>query len=512
MSQNVKQNPVGRLTKRKGFNLLSLFFFSLYFSSTFTFCTDLNKLPPTAGPIILLSPSETYGEFPLTVSFQISAIPSRGKIKKLIIDYGDGVQEDITGKIKSDKVSLTKTYERLGAFEVQVVGSDESGAAYAKTTIIVNDKPSIGDIIVARDEIFTERTSNFSPGDIVYLKALCKDTHGISKVIIDWGDGNIEETTKCTGEHRYVKEGDYTLSLLVLDDNKFAPYPLSNSVSLKISVFAGGSNPEDFPPNIFGSIEKISEPEREVFKGSDTAIGIAPFTVQIIIGIIDSEGDELDYIIVDWGDGGAQKIDPQNSISRTGSKYIFRASHKYEKAGTFVITVIAQDKKGKRAVQHIAYIHSYLQAPSIYVEASDNLGQNPSERIYTGTANINLHIITFDSAPYQVYLIAQFTHSTGQQEKLIYRIDTSYYGGTRINDFQANLTSPGKYTIEVFAVGDPIYVADAYCSESSDYFNFDLFQRVYSHYFTNLSECNINESKIKDAKAKSSYQLKFEIR
>ncbi len=498
MNQNIKK-------------FLFFFLLSLYFSSTFTFCTDLNKLPPTAGPIILLSPSETYGEFPLTVSFQISAIPSRGQIKKLIIDYGDSVQEDITSKIKSDKVSLTKTYERLGAFEVQVVGSDESGAAYAKTTIIVNDKPSIGDVIVAKDELFTERTSNFSPGDIVYFKALCQDTHGISKVIIDWGDGNIEEKGDCIGQHRYIKEGDYTLSLLVLDDNKFAPYPLSNFVSLKISVFAGGSNPENFPPNIFGSVEKILEPEKEVFKGSDEAVGIAPFTVQIIIGIIDSDGDELDYIIVDWGDGGAQKIDPQNSISRTGSKYIFRASHKYEKNGTFIITAIAQDKKGKRAVQHIARIYSYIQAPSIYVEASDDLGQNPSERVYIGTANINLHIITFDSAPYDIYLIVQFTNPTGLKEKLIYKIDTTY-GGTKINDFQANLTSIGKYTFEVFVVGDPIYVADVYCSESSDYFNYDLYQRVYLHYFTNLSECNLNESKIKDAKVKSSYQLKFEIR
>jgi hypothetical protein len=179
MQMRTKFNFVAR---KSGIIIIFLFLLLLLY---FIRCSN-EKPPPAGGPFILLSPSQTYGEIPLTVSFNITVIPSRGKIKKLIIDYGNGTQEDITNSIKGDKVALTKTYESLGVFEVQLIGMDDSGVSHAKTTIITNDRPTILNPTTARDEDFAERTSEFSPGSIVYFKATCKDTNGISKVIIDW--------------------------------------------------------------------------------------------------------------------------------------------------------------------------------------------------------------------------------------------------------------------------------------------------------------------------------------
>jgi hypothetical protein len=508
MQMRTKFNFVARKSSIIIFSLFNLLLL-LYFIR----CSN-EKPPPEGGPFILLSPSQTYGEIPLTVSFNITVIPSSGKIKKLIIDYGNGTQEDITNSIKGDKVAVTKTYESLGVFEVQLIGMDDSGVSQAKTTIITNDRPTILNPITARDEDFAEITSEFSPGSIVYFKAICKDTNGISKVIIDWGDGSNEETNSCYGEHRYINEGDYTLKVLVLDDNKFAPYPLSASVEIVISVFSGAASPENSPPTIFGQVEKILEPEKEVYRNENMAIGIPPFTVQILIGVSDRDGDKIDYIIVEWGDGTAQKLDPNKYIIASGSKYIFRTSYTYTKEGSFSISIIVKDSAGKVSIQKIADVHSFKSSPSIYVEAKDNLGKDPQGGSFDGGVTVSFHILAFDDAPYDIYFVLRFTSLGGQKEKLVYKMNKEGRAyGLVVNDFQVSLTSPGNYNIEIFAVADILDVVDIYCSENLEPLNESVYEKVpYNVYFGSTAECDKSDGKITTgAKVKKSQKIEFKI-
>jgi len=267
------------------------------FSSLFTTssCTDLKELPPTAGPLLVLSPSEVYGEYPLKVSFAIKAIPSRGSIKEIIIDFGDGTIQDIKSELRNGEAVISHTYDRIGIFDVVLSALDEAGAGQVRKTIITNDRPEIKNFSSYADSEFLEPLSNFLPGDTVYIKASCYDRNGISNVIINWGDGTFTETTSCEGQHTYINEGDFEIEMTVIDANRFAPYPLSSSAKIKVSVFAQAGSMKNSPPDVSLTLEDVGS--NGIKLGDGKAIGQTPLDVVVLIGTSDSDGSVQNVVI-----------------------------------------------------------------------------------------------------------------------------------------------------------------------------------------------------------------------
>ncbi|GBD03036.1 hypothetical protein HRbin19_00307 [bacterium HR19] len=464
------------------------------------FCTDLSKLPPTAGPLLILSPSQNYGSFPLAVSFYVKAIPSRGKMKYLIIDYGDNTQKSILENLKDGETTLQHTYERFGIFEVKLYGMDESGSNEVKTSIITNDSPQIINFQAYKDEEFLEPTSSFSLGDTVYIKAICKDSNGIGKVIIDWGDNSYDEKEKdCSSSHIYKEAGDFTIKIYVSDDNKFAPYPLSSYAEVKIGIFIGGSSPKNFPPIIDGFIEKF---DSELTQTTIVA-GISPLSVSVLIAVEDPEGDEIKELAVDWGDG---KSDP---IPATGSKYVARKSHTYENAGIFQITVSAKDSFGKKGVRKIAIVSVAKQAPIISVEPKAQDNQNPSEKTYTNSATIENYIITFDVSLYRVFVLIEGNNLPGGgQEIFIKELYPSAISGLKANTYSFSVTYAGDYKVTFYAVSDiDLDIPNKiYCSSSMSCFNNYCTGEIKS-----ISLCSTYKGKLENAKIKNSSSFSFRL-
>lgn len=464
------------------------------------FCTDLSKLPPTAGPLLILSPSQNYGSFPLSVSFYIKSIPSRGKMKYLIIDYGDNTQKSVLEDLKDGETILQHTYERFGIFEVKLYGMDESGSNEVKTTIITNDSPQIINFETYKDEEFLEPTSSFSLGDTVYIKAICKDANGIGKVIIDWGDNSFDEKENdCSSSHIYKADGDFTIKIYVYDDNKFAPYPLSSYAEVKIGVFIRGSSPKNFPPIIDGFIEKV---------GNETvtttiAAGISPLDISVLIAVQDPEGDDIKELSVDWGDGKA------DLIPATGSKYFTRRSHTYENGGVFQITVSAKDSFGKKSVKKIATVSVAKEAPIISVERKDQNNEDPSQKTYANSATIENYIITFDVSLYRVFILIEGNNLPGGgQEIFIKEIYPSAISGLKTNTYSFSATYAGDYKVTFYVLSDIDLdiPSEIYCSLPGSCFNNYCQGEAKS-----ISLCTSYKGKLENAKIKNSSSFSFKV-
>lgn len=479
-----------KLSKMIKFNTMQKHYKKLLILSVLSFvilafCTDLSKLPPTAGPLLILSPSQNYGSFPLAVSFYVKAIPSRGKMKYLIIDYGDNTQKSILENLKDGETTLQHTYERFGIFEVKLYGMDESGSNEVKTSIITNDSPQIINFQAYKDEEFLEPTSSFSLGDTVYIKAICKDSNGIGKVIIDWGDNSYDEKEKdCSSSHIYKEAGDFTIKIYVSDDNKFAPYPLSSYAEVKIGIFISGSSPKNFPPIIDGFIEKIDNKLTQ----TNIVAGMSPLTVSVLIAVEDPEGDEIKELAVDWGNGKS------DLISATGSKYFTRKSHTYETGGIFQITVSAKDSFGKKGMKKIATVSVAKQAPIISVESKAQDNQNPSGKTYTNSATIENYIITFDVSLYRVFVLIEGNLTDGGQEIFIKELYPSAISGLKANTYSFSVNYAGDYKVTFYAVSDIDLdiPSEIYCSSS-------------------ISLCSTYKGKLENAKIKNSSSFSFKL-
>ncbi|MCS7213764.1 MAG: hypothetical protein NZ927_06050 [Candidatus Calescibacterium sp.] len=470
-------------------------------------CTDLKELPPTAGPMLVITPSQNYGNFPLTVSFSIEAIPSRGSIKNLIIDYGDGTRESIKDKLKDNKVTLTKTYERLGVFYVKLYGMDDSGAAETQETIITNDAPKIEKFSAYKDPDFVEPTSNFVPGDTVYVKAVCSDMNGISYVLFIWGDGEYTQAENCEASHRYLLGGDYNITIIVYDSNRFAPYPLSASQTIEVSVFEGAGSSENVSPLIFFDYDYV---RGGVILGN-SVFGVVPLDIGIFLGVADVDSD-VQRIFVDWGDGEAEPVLLERALEQSGRRYIFRLSHQYKKEGEFFITAIAYDKSGKIGTKKFGPISAFAQSPAMYVEMTDANGNPVNEKTFPSPTTLKIRVVSFDVVGnYDIYIYSDHIQGISNfKEKFVEKLSQDEH--ISVKEFSYTLTSPGRYVIQIYAIPSG-FISDLssciYCADGSQYLNFGLYSNCSVN--SSMSLCDLGAGKLKNAQIKNERVFSFSI-
>jgi PKD repeat protein len=400
--------------------------------------TDLEKIPPTGKPFVSITADKTYGEAPLNVSFTITAIPARGSIKKLMIDYGDGSSEDLTQKLKEDKVSVSHEFKAIGTFRVRVSAMDQNGSAEAEIQITANDRPIISNLKAYKVIYFPSYseivTNEFMPGDNVRIRALCIDQNPPFYGLIDWGDGSVDQIFgECLGIHTYSAEGDYTIRLIVQDS---APQPLSNTASITVKV-RYVITPTNRPPELDISL-------------SSTA-GEAPFSTTLYIGVADIDG-QVAEVKVDWGDGQVENIGNADKIGEIGGKKLYRKSHTYTSQGVFTVTVIAKDDKEGISTETETVI-VYPLKPILSVRFKDHANQDPNNKTYDIDMTLYLDqviiltdILTYDFSSYDLIAVIRRDYADGT---------------TRILVGPIALDLVGIYSLENYIIDDSLQISPA---------------------------------------------------
>jgi PKD repeat protein len=478
--------------------------------------TDLEKIPPTGKPFVSITADKTYGEAPLNVSFTITAIPARGSIKKLMIDYGDGSSEDLTQKLKGDTISISHEFKAIGTFRVRVAAMDQNGSSEAEIQITTNDKPIISNLkaykVIYSPSYSEIVTNEFVPGENVRIRALCIDHNPPFYGLIDWGDGSIDQILgECLGIHQYSAEGDYTIRLIVQDS---APHPLSNTASITVKV-RYVITPTNMPPELDISL-------------SSTA-GEAPFSITLYVGVADIDG-QVAEVKVDWGDGQVENIGDADKIGEIGGKKLYRKSHTYTSQGVFTVTVIAKDDKEGISTEEQTVI-VYPLKPILSVRFKDQANQDPNNKTYdidmTLDPDVNqviifTDILAYDFSYYDIIAVIRKDYADGSTRILVgpiapYRIGIYSSENYIINDLYDSLQiSPGDillspmgfypdgitvdYTVKIYAVKSGVagiwWWSNCY----------------YNGFFNNLPDCESRINTIENHPSSVYSERKFRVR
>jgi PKD repeat protein len=391
----------GKIKINKTFTAPLLFFASIILMAG---CTDLEKIPPTGKPLVSITADKTYGEAPLNVSFTITAIPARGSIKKLVIDYGDGSSEDLTQKLKGDTISVSHEFKAIGVFTVRVAAMDENDNSQSEVQIITNDRPIISNLKAYSDSEYTKEATDFMPNTPVYIKATCIDADGI-RATIDWGDGTVEPSFgECLGNHTYSKEGEYTIKVMVQD---YALQPLTNVASITVKV-RYGIPPTNNPPRV--DIDLLN------------ASGEAPLTVTLYVGAIDVDG-QVAEVKVDWGDGKFEDIKDADKIGERDGRKLYKKEHTYTSQGIFTVTVIVKDDKGEMPDPlPTGTVTVSSSKPILSVRFKDHTNADPNGKtynidmtapLYTAQATISADILSYDITPYDIVEVLRADYADG---------------------------------------------------------------------------------------------------
>jgi len=374
-------------------------------------CTNLEKMPPTGKLFVSITADKTYGEAPLNVSFTITAIPARGSIKKLVIDYGDGSSEDLTQKLKGDTISISHEFKTIGTFKVRVSAMDQNGSSEAEIQITTNDRPIISNLEAYKVIYFPSYseivTNEFMPDEEVFIRALCIDQNLPFYGLIDWGDGSVDQIFgECFGIHTYSAEGDYTIRLIVQDS---APQPLSNTASITVKV-RYGITPTNMPPVLDISL-------------SSTA-GEAPFSTTLYVGVADIDGS-VSEVKVDWGDGKVETLGDADKIGERDGRKLYKKEHQYTSQGVFTVTVIAKDDKGEISMETETVI-VLSSRPVLSVRFKDHTNQDPNNKTYDIDMTLDdvqviilTDILTYDFSYYDLIAVIRKDYANGNTGILV---------------------------------------------------------------------------------------------
>ncbi|MCS7213959.1 MAG: PKD domain-containing protein [Candidatus Calescibacterium sp.] len=378
--------------------MLRKYIYLTLFISGIVACTevDFNKLPPTGQPIVILQADKTYGEAPLTVTFTVTAIPSRGEIEKVIMEFGDGKSAELNFDKQAGKAVTSYTYQAISVFTARASVKDQNGWSSTQIQITTNDAPRISNLELF-DHSSRERVTEVVPGTQIILNAQCTDLNSfIANIIVDWGDGTTQQVFTCSGlEHTYKSEGNYTVRLIVFDASM--PQPLSSTASTQIVVRRGINQ----APNI--DVMIIS-----------TYSGNAPLPVTLLVGAYDRDGSIVG-IKVDWGDGSVETLGSAQLVSERDGRKLYRVSHTYTRAGTYSVTIVAEDDKGKIGTFG-SLVNVFSPKPVLAATFSDQLNQNPDGKTYnvvatnsTEQVTITVNLSAYDPDKYDIVYLTEIT-------------------------------------------------------------------------------------------------------
>jgi hypothetical protein len=381
-----------------------------------------------------------------------------------MIDYGDGSSEDLTQKLKEDKVSVSHEFKAIGTFRVRVSAMDQNGSAEAEIQINTNDKPIISNLKAYKVIYFPSYseivTNEFMPGDNVHIRALCIDQNPPFYGLIDWGDGSVDQILgECLGIHTYSAEGDYTIRLIVQDS---APQPLSNTASITVKV-RYVITPTNRPPELDISLSSTS--------------GEAPFSVTLYIGVADIDG-QVAEVKVDWGDGQVENIGDADKIGERDGRKLYKKEHQYTSQGIFTVTVIAKDDKGEVSMETETVI-VLSSKPVLSVRFKDQANQDPNNKTYDIDMTLDLYQV-------QVIILTDILAYDFSYYDLIAVIRRDYADGTTrilvgpIAFYRLGIYSSENYIIDDSLKISPNDIQDSPMDSYPDGINVDYTVKIYA--------------------------------
>jgi subtilisin family serine protease len=298
------------------------------------FNVTINNVDPVLGPAVIDEEEINEAE---EITLEFSFTDGHDDDHTVVIDWGDGETTtlDITEPEDRD-VAEPHTYADDGVYEVSITVTDDEGRAdWTEQPLVVtvlNLDPVLdnfvlmnedGDVIASADE-GQEITIELDVTDGA------ADTH---KVTIDWGDGSSptvinyssdDQTFTVAATHTYKDEtrwnnGNYEVAVTVVDDD-------SGETEEEFDILVN-----NLPPDV-----EIAEDQP-----TDAEQG-APFQLQVEFE--DPGIDDVHTAEIHWGDLDEEgnpnitEIDPAVSP--------ITASHTYEEAGVFNVTVEVTDDGG----------------------------------------------------------------------------------------------------------------------------------------------------------------------
>ncbi len=320
------------------------------------------------------------------------------------IDWGDGTVEPgtVIQGAGSGSVALgSHTYAEDGIYTVTVSVTDDDGAVGTDSlTITVNNAAPV--VEAGPDQ------SGAPGGTIALVPATFTDAgvEDIHTATIDWGDGTIEPGAvtqgagggSVAGSHAYAADGNYTVTVLVIDDdglfgsdsfqvnlttanvgptaNAGGPYTINEGQG--VTLDGSGSNDPDSGPNPLSyawdldgdgqhddatgvTVTLSIQPDNssfivglEVSDGLLTATDAATVTVNNVVPTVDAgadqmfnEGDTANFSgsFSDPGSVDTHTIEWNFGDGATDSGSL-TPSHTYPTAGVYTVTLTVTDKDG----------------------------------------------------------------------------------------------------------------------------------------------------------------------
>ncbi|MFZ2471216.1 MAG: SBBP repeat-containing protein [Methanothrix sp.] len=254
-------------------------------------------------------------------SYATSSIDPDGDEVSYTFDWGDKTTTN-TSLVKSGtEASASHTWSTAGSYLVKANATDSKGAASGDSsslsvTINPNKSPNApskpsGSATCVAGSSYSYSTSATDPD---------KDQ---VKYSFNWGDGTKSETglvksgTKASATHTWSTAGTYQVKANATD-SKGAVSGYSSSLTVTV-------NPNKSP--------------KAPSKPSGSAKGYASVAYSYTTSATDPDKDQVKYTF-DWGDGTKNDTNLVNSGTKS------RATHAWNKAGTYLVKANATDSKG----------------------------------------------------------------------------------------------------------------------------------------------------------------------
>ena len=230
------------------------------------------------------------------------------------VDWGDGTNSGWTSFYPSgQEVCLDHTWTEEGRYIIKAMCKDIWGhTGWAEHEIRIGNQ--------APDPPVVTGQRYGDPGEVItYTFSSFDYEHQDVKYIIDWGDGDSEETGYYTHDtpiektHSYDTEGDYTIIAMAEDTTGRDGEPTEYTIRI-------GDHPPS-NPSVYGAVQ--GKPGEEYEFGFVSS---------------DPEGDYVTFDI-NWGDGTVE-----TDLGPVISGELFTRSHSWDDAGSFTIKVRANDE------------------------------------------------------------------------------------------------------------------------------------------------------------------------
>jgi PKD repeat protein len=280
--------------------------------------------PTNVAPVVgslALSPSPVVDHQMLTLSGSFTD-PGTADTFTLALNWGDGKSSTQSLAAGTRSFSDTHAYDVAGPVTITATVTDrDNGKSSSSADLVVlpsNHAPA--DLAVQATAAVEGGTTTLS---VTFTDAEAADTHAVA---IAWGDGVTQSVSLASGvtstspTHAYAETGTYTVTVNVTD---------GGGLSVAGGTTVTASNVPPSLGELTFSPSAVTDHQTVTVSGSYTDPGTSDtFTV-----------------LVDWGDGSSA------SQSLAAGTRTFSASHAYDAAGSYFVTVTVTDRDNGTGTQ-----------------------------------------------------------------------------------------------------------------------------------------------------------------